>query len=62
MKNIDDFVDDVISQKNKSIRDEVFLLIQNDKDFMKEYLRLVESEGLDKVNRRIGKRIKDKYH
>jgi hypothetical protein len=33
-----DFADEVIRQKNKSITDEIFLLIQNDKDLMQKYL------------------------
>lgn len=61
MKDIDDFIGKVISRKNKTITDEIFLLIQNDREFMQTYLRLVETEGLDKVNQRIGKIIKEKY-
>jgi hypothetical protein len=61
MENLKDFIDDVISLKNKSITDEVFLLIQNDYDFMPRYLRLVQSEGLDTVNKQIGKAVKAKY-
>jgi hypothetical protein len=38
---IKDLVDKVISCKNKTITDEVFLLIQNDRLFMQEYLELV---------------------
>jgi hypothetical protein len=56
-----DFTDKVISQKNKSITDEIFLLIQNDKDLMQEYLNLVEKNTLGDVNRQIGKRIKESY-
>jgi len=58
---IKDFVDEVISCKNKTITDEVFLLIQNNKDFMKKYLRLVEEKGLDVVNRHIGQAVWRKY-
>jgi hypothetical protein len=56
-----EFADRVISQKNKSITDEVFSLIQNDKDLMQEYLRLVEEHKLSSVNPQIGKRIKERY-
>jgi len=55
------FADKVISQKNKSITDEIFLLIQKDKDLMQEYLRLVQNEKIDSVNTQIGKRIKESY-
>ncbi|GAB6120857.1 hypothetical protein [Dysgonomonas termitidis] len=61
MKNIEEFADEVISKKNKVITDEVFLLIQNDKVLMHQYLRLVEKHGLDLVNRTIGMLIKKKY-
>jgi hypothetical protein len=59
---IKDFVDEVISCKNKTITDEVFLLIQNNKGFMKKYLRLVEEKGLDVVNRHIGQAVWRKYN
>ena len=58
---ISQFIEKVISQKNESITDEVFLLIQNDRELMHEYLRLVEHEGLDKVNQQIGKGVKLAY-
>lgn len=56
------FADKVIGIKNKTITDEIFLLIQNDKALMKEYLRLVETNSLDVVNRTIGKEIKKYYN
>jgi hypothetical protein len=58
---IDTFVNNVVAYKNKRITDEVFLLIQNNREFMREYLRLVQNEGLDEVNKRIGKQIKEAY-
>ncbi|GHV16066.1 hypothetical protein FACS189493_1190 [Spirochaetia bacterium] len=57
-----DLVDDVIACKNKTISDEVFLLIQNNKDFMQKYLRLVEEKGLGVVNRYIGQAVWRKYN
>lgn len=62
METISNFVNDVIARKNKSITDEVFLLIQNNREFMQRYFRLIEKEGLDNINRRIGKLIKEKYN
>jgi hypothetical protein len=59
---ISNFVDEVISCKNKTITDEVFLLIQNNKDLMQKYLRLVHEKGLDVVNRHIGKAVWRKYN
>jgi hypothetical protein len=58
---IKDLVDAVISRKNKKITDEVFLLIQNDRQFMQEYLQLVHEKGLDVVNQHIGKMVMQKY-
>jgi hypothetical protein len=58
---IKDFVDGVISRKNKTITDEVFLLIQSNRQFMQEYLQLVHEKGLDVVNRHIGKMVMQKY-
>ena len=50
-----------IATFNKRITDEIFLTIQNDPILMKEYLRVVEVEGLDHVNKTIGKTVKIKY-
>lgn len=58
---IKDLVDEVIAYKNKTITDEVFLLIQSNRDFMQKYLQLVHEKGLDVVNRHIGKMIMTKY-
>lgn len=46
---------------NKRITNEVFLIIQNDRELMYEYLKLVEKMGLDVVNQSIGKEVKKKY-
>lgn len=51
----------VIQKFNKRITNEIFLIIQNDRKLMYEYLRLVEAKGLDKVNQSIGKEVKKKY-
>ena len=59
--DIKDFTDEVIAFKNKSITDEVFLLIQNNRDFMQKYLQLVAEKGLGIVNRQIGLAILHKY-
>ena len=59
--NIKELGEKAIAVLNKRITNEIFLIIQNDKNLMKEYLRLVEKEGLDKVNMQIGKLIKNSY-
>lgn len=53
--------EEAIRRMNKKITNEIFLLIQNDRDLMKEYLRAVESNGLDQVNQMIGKEVKIAY-
>jgi hypothetical protein len=46
---------------NKRITNDIFLIIQNDRGLMHEYLRAVEADGLDKVNQTIGKVVKSEY-
>lgn len=50
-----------IEKMNKKITNEIFLIIQNDRKLMGEYLRAVETEGLDIVNQRIGREVKTAY-
>lgn len=58
---IKELVDEVIALKNKTITDEVFLLIQNNRDFMQKYLSLVHEKGVKTVNQNIGKMVMTKY-
>ena len=46
---------------NKQITNEIFMIIQNNRELMHEYLRAVESDGLNTVNQTIGKKVKDAY-
>lgn len=57
-----EIADQAISILNKKITNEIFLIIQSDRNLMREYLRAVEREGLDTVNRTIGKKVKQVYH
>lgn len=50
-----------ISKMNKKITNEIFLIIQNDRELMHEYLRALETNGLDTVNQTIGKEVKNAY-
>jgi len=59
--DIKDLVEEVIALKNKSITDEVFLLIQNNRNFMQKYLQLVHEKGIQTVNQNIGKMVMTKY-
>jgi hypothetical protein len=56
-----EIADRAISIMNKRITNEIFLIVQNDRTLMKEYLRAVEREGLDTVNQTIGKKVRQKY-
>ena len=58
---ITEFVDMVLSIKNKKITDEVFLLIQNDHELMKDYLELVHTHGTKTLNSQIGRQVAHKY-
>ena len=59
--DIKELADEVIAAKNKTITDEVFLLIQNNRDFMQKYLQLVHEKGVKTVNQHIGKMVMQKY-
>jgi hypothetical protein len=59
--NPNEIAQEAIRRMNKKITNEIFLIIQNDRDLMKEYLRAVENDGLDPVNQAIGKKVKASY-
>ena len=56
-----DVAQKAIGMMNKRITNEIFMVIQNNRDLMQEYLRAVEDEGLDTVNQTIGKEVKAIY-
>ena len=58
---IKEFLDEVIARKNRMIIDDFFLFIQNDRGLMKDYLYLVEKNGLQNVNQQIGRGIEKEY-
>ncbi len=53
---------EAISRFNKKITNEIFELIQSDRELMHQYLRIVEKDGLDTTNQTIGKIVKAEYH
>lgn len=59
--NSKQIAEEAISILNKKITNEIFSIIQNDKNLMHEYLRAVETEGLDAVNKTIGRLVKESY-
>jgi hypothetical protein len=62
MSEISDFVDTVVSSFSESITDYVFLMIQDDRELMQEYLRLISDTKLDTVNQQIGKKVKERFN
>jgi len=62
MATINQFAEQVTAKYAKIITDQIFLLIQNDRELMHEYLRLVEANGLNSVNQQIGKYIKSRFN
>ena len=52
---------EAIKMLNKRITNEVFLIIQNDRELTHKYLRAVSNCGLDYVNQTIGKVVKESY-
>ena len=52
---------EAIGKMNKQITNEIFMIIQNNRELMYEYLRAVEANGLDSVNQMIGKEVKIAY-
>lgn len=61
MLTVKEIAEEAISRLNKRITNEVFLIIQNDRDLMHEYLRAVDNDGLNTVNQQIGKQVKISY-
>jgi hypothetical protein len=56
-----EIAENAIQNINKKITNIVFLEIQNDRSLMQQYLRCVESQGLETTNRQIGKAVKQRY-
>lgn len=57
----EDIAAKAIARLNKRITNDIFLVIQNDRELMQSYLRAVEKHGLDALNRKIGKAVKAAY-
>ena len=55
------FANEVLDEFSKEITDKVFLMIENDRDLLHKYLRLVSTYKLDTVNQTIGKRVMKRY-
>lgn len=55
------FAQNVFSRFYEELTDLVFLYIENDRELMHQYLRLVSENNLDTVNKALGKKIKEKF-
>jgi len=55
------FIRNVIAEARNHMTDCIFLYIQNKRGLMQEYLRLVESEGINVVNPAIGAAVKQEF-
>jgi len=62
MAEIKDFSDKVLDKFVEAITDNVFLTIQEDRELLQEYLRLVSDKGLDTVNQQFGKAVKKRFN
>ena len=58
---VSEIAQEAMSRLNKRITNEVFLIIQQDRKLMREYLKAVKDQGSDTVNRQIGKQVKVRY-
>lgn len=56
-----EIAEQAIERMNKRITNEIFIIIQSERNLMSEYLRAVQDNGLDAVNQMIGKEIKNSY-
>lgn len=62
MNKLDNFKKKVIKVFSEQLTDKVFLMIQNDRDLMREYLAVIEkSKSLANVNSEIAKEVKKRF-
>jgi len=62
MRELKEFKENVLAKFTEHITDSVFLMIQNDRKLMSEYLRLVDNGSLKNINSEIAKEIKKRYN
>lgn len=56
-----EFAEIVVKKFCLELTDQLFLYIENDKDLMLEYLRVVANKGLHKTNRELGAQFKELF-
>jgi len=57
-----EFMDKVFEKFHNLITDEIFCFIENDRELLHDYLKLIESNKLNVLNSNIAKAIKAKYN
>ena len=58
----EDFAKKVAAQFCLELTDQLFMYIENDKNLMQDYLRLVSEEGLFKANQNLGSNFKKLFN
>ena len=61
MITLNEFQNRIIEQFSKTITDKVFLMIQNDRELLSDYLHLLEHNKLNILNSSIAKEVKKRY-
>ena len=56
-----EIAEEAISRLREHATDAVFLIIQNDRELMADYLHAVEKDGWKAVNMAIGRAVKDAF-
>lgn len=59
--DLNEFVNEVLDRFSQEITDQVFLMVQDDRELMQKYLAAVSDKGKDTVNRSMGKAIKTRF-
>lgn len=59
--SLQSLLDEVLDRFAKDITDQVFLMIQEDRELMQKYLAAVSEHDLGSVNRAIGKAVKARF-
>jgi hypothetical protein len=61
MTALQNFKNNIIDRFSSEITDNVFLMIQNERELLQDYLKLIENGKLNIVNSSIAKEIKKRY-
>jgi hypothetical protein len=62
MNDLKEFKERIIRKFSSEITDSVFLMIQNDRELLQAYMKLLENHKQNVINSSIAKEIKKKYN